>query len=95
MKKDKELSKILDELYRSKIKTIEKEKNLERSLRNEAKLLSKKIQKESEEESLDEVSGAHLLDLESLKFVQGSRLMSNRTCKLPVDTVKTSFKVFI
>jgi len=100
MRGSRALSGILDALTaRTSASTAEKSRDVERSLRKEARALlaGGERRKKGGEESAYEGEGRapkQVLDLDSLSFAQGGHLMANRQCKLPPGSFRSQKKGF-
>ncbi|VAI72626.1 unnamed protein product [Triticum turgidum subsp. durum] len=100
MMSDPRLAPILEQLHSTRASAKERQKNLERSIRDEAKRLlnndsagtdgardSKAVDRYIESGWLK--GQRQLLDLDNLSFHQGSLLMSNKKCELPPGSFRT------
>lgn len=102
MRGSRALSGILDALTaRTSASTAEKSRDVERSIRKEARaLLAGERRKKgggAGEEAAYEGEGRapkQVLDLDSLSFAQGGHLMANRQCKLPPGSFRSQKKGF-
>uniref|UniRef100_A0A453R8X1 RNA helicase n=3 Tax=Aegilops tauschii subsp. strangulata TaxID=200361 RepID=A0A453R8X1_AEGTS len=92
------LAPILEQLHATRASAKERQKNLERSIRDEAKRLLKNNSAGTDgardSKAVDIKSGwfkgqRQLLDLDNLSFHQGSLLMSNKKCELPPGSFRT------
>lgn len=92
---------ILEQLHATRATAKERQKNLERSIREEARKLrddggEADKGRRHEREGLAEggwLKGQHqLLDLEQLCFSQGGLLMANKKCELPTKSYRTTGK---
>ncbi|VAI84780.1 unnamed protein product [Triticum turgidum subsp. durum] len=92
------LAPILEQLHATRASAKERQKNLERSIRDEAKRLlnndSAGTDGARDSKTVDIKSGwfkgqRQLLDLDNLSFHQGSLLMSNKKCELPPGSFRT------
>jgi pre-mRNA-splicing helicase BRR2 len=97
------LAPILEQLHATRASAKERQKNLEKSIRDEAKrLLSSDAAapdgaRERRAVERDMESGwlkgqRQLLDLESLSFQQGGLFMANKKCELPAGSFRTPHK---
>nr|GEW94649.1 DExH-box ATP-dependent RNA helicase DExH12-like [Tanacetum cinerariifolium] len=85
-----DLVAILDQLHSTRVTEKERQKNLEKSLREEAKRL-KGVQ--SGVVDIDTENGQRLLlDLASIAFRQGGLLMANKKCELPSGSYRNLSK---
>ncbi|TVU21580.1 hypothetical protein EJB05_31227, partial [Eragrostis curvula] len=100
---DPSLAPILEQLHATRASAKERQKNLEKSIRDEAKrLLNSDVAtadgaRERRAVERDMESGwlkgqRQLLDLESLSFHQGGLLMTNKKCELPDGSFRTPHK---
>ncbi|KAI5074534.1 hypothetical protein GOP47_0010495 [Adiantum capillus-veneris] len=95
------LSAILEQLHATRATAKERQKNLERSIREEARKLRDDGGEASKGERFDREGtsaggwskGQHqMLDLDQLTFHQGGLLMVNKKCELPNKTYRTAKK---
>ena len=97
MEESRALRPILAALHKTS-STVEKTKDIERSIRKEARSLAgargKKGGKEDDSYEGEGKAPKQLLDLESIEFAAGGHLMSNKQCKLPKGSFRTSGKGF-
>lgn len=84
MRADSQLAPILDELYR----VGGKEKDLERTLRKEARLIKSKDKEQDEQADRP----MNLIDFEKLAFSQGGHFMSNKKTQLPPGSFRKAKK---
>ncbi|TVU35736.1 hypothetical protein EJB05_17639, partial [Eragrostis curvula] len=77
MRCDPSLTLLLEQLHATRASAKERQKNLEKNIRDEAKRLLRQKQ---------------LLDLDSLSFHQGGLLMANKECKLPQGSFRVLHK---
>ncbi|XP_058110373.1 DExH-box ATP-dependent RNA helicase DExH12-like [Magnolia sinica] len=96
-----ELAAILEQLHATRATAKERQKNLEKSIREEARRLKdesggdgdrdrRAVDREAENGWLK--GQRQLLDLDSISFHQGSLLMANKKCDLPKDSFRKSLK---
>ncbi|KAI4978689.1 hypothetical protein ZWY2020_015442 [Hordeum vulgare] len=91
MMDDPSLAPILEQLHATRASAKERQKNLEKSIRDEAKrLLNNDIERDTESGWLK--GQRQLLDLDSLSFHQGGLLMANKKCELPEGSFRTPHK---
>ncbi|BBM97599.1 pre-mRNA-splicing helicase BRR2 [Marchantia polymorpha subsp. ruderalis] len=97
------MAAILEQLHATRATAKERQKNLERSIREEArKLRDGEVSGEGDKGRRSETYGAseggwlkgqrQLLDLEQLSFHQGGFLMANKRCELPSGSFRTAKK---
>ncbi|VAI52920.1 unnamed protein product [Triticum turgidum subsp. durum] len=97
------LAPILEQLHATRASAKERQKNLEKSIRDEAKRLLNNDSagadgpRERRAVERDTESGwlkgqRQLLDLDSLSFHQGGLLMANKKCELPEGSFRTPHK---
>ncbi|KAF0895374.1 hypothetical protein E2562_012405 [Oryza meyeriana var. granulata] len=97
------LTPILEQLHATRASAKERQKNLEKSIRDEAKRLTKSENagadsaRDRRAVDRDMESGwlkgqRQLLDLDSLSFHQGGLLMANKKCELPPGSFRTPHK---
>ncbi|GJN18769.1 hypothetical protein PR202_gb05967 [Eleusine coracana subsp. coracana] len=100
---DPSLAPILEQLHATRASAKERQKNLEKSIRDEAKRLLNSDPaavdgaRERRAVERDMESGwlkgqRQLLDLESLSFQQGGLFMANKKCELPAGSFRTPHK---
>ncbi|KAI4967217.1 hypothetical protein ZWY2020_029484 [Hordeum vulgare] len=103
MMDDPSLAPILEQLHATRASAKERQKNLEKSIRDEAKRLLNNDSagtdgpRERRAVERDTESGwlkgqRQLLDLDSLSFHQGGLLMANKKCELPEGSFRTPHK---
>ncbi|KAG6608665.1 DExH-box ATP-dependent RNA helicase DExH12, partial [Cucurbita argyrosperma subsp. sororia] len=88
-----DLAAILEQLHATRATAKERQKNLEKSIREEARRLkdesggdAERGRREPVERDMDSgwlTGQSHVLDLDSIAFQQGSLLMANNKCVLP------------
>ncbi|KAH7862903.1 hypothetical protein Vadar_010909 [Vaccinium darrowii] len=90
-----EFGAILEQLYATRATAKERQNNLEKSIRGEARRLK-------DESERREISGSgllkgqrQLLDLENMAFHQGDLLMANKKCDLPLDSYRKERKGYV
>ncbi|XXG57569.1 hypothetical protein AAC387_Pa04g0019 [Persea americana] len=99
----RDLAAILEQLHATRATAKERQKNLEKSIREEAKRLKDESGGDGERDRDRRVvdrevdSGwlkghRQLLDLDSLAFHQGGLLMANKKCELPQGSFRTNRK---
>lgn len=95
------LASILEQLHATRASAKERQKNLEKSIREEARRLKddRVAGDDKEQRFIDrEVDNSwlkgqrQLLDLETLAFQQGGLLMANKKCELPPGSYRTPHK---
>ncbi|KAL2643968.1 hypothetical protein R1flu_011555 [Riccia fluitans] len=97
------MAAILEQLHATRATAKERQKNLERSIREEArKLRDGEVTGEGDRGRRSETHGSseggwlkgqrQLLDLEQLAFHQGGFLMANKRCELPSGSFRTAKK---
>uniref|UniRef100_A0A0D9ZCZ7 RNA helicase n=1 Tax=Oryza glumipatula TaxID=40148 RepID=A0A0D9ZCZ7_9ORYZ len=100
MLSDPTLSPILEQLHATRVSAKDRLKNMEKSIRDEAKRLTEKqnaginVARDQRVVKRDMESGwlkgqKQLLDLENLTFHQGGLLMVNKKCELPPGSFRT------
>jgi pre-mRNA-splicing helicase BRR2 len=100
---DPSLAPILEQLHATRASAKERQKNLEKSIRDEAKRLLNSYAaaadgaRERRAVERDTESGwlkghRQLLDLEGLSFQQGGLFMANKKCELPAGSFRTPHK---
>jgi pre-mRNA-splicing helicase BRR2 len=100
---DPSLAPILEQLHATRASAKERQKNLEKSIRDEAKRLLNSDAaaadgaRECRAVERDTESGwlkghRQLLDLEGLSFQQGGLFMANKKCELPAGSFRTPHK---
>ncbi|KAK8597890.1 hypothetical protein V6N13_095285 [Hibiscus sabdariffa] len=97
-----DLAAILEQLHATRATAKERQKNLEKSIREEARRLKDESDRDVDRErrglaDRDADGGClkdkgQLLDLDSLAFEQGGLLMSNNRCELPVGSYRHQSK---
>lgn len=95
-----ELGDILDQLHATRATAKERQKNLEKSIREEARRLKGESGSAEGDRGLtnrDDDNGwlagqRQLLDLENLSFRQGGLLMANKKCELPLGSFRNNRK---
>lgn len=105
MASDPSLAPILEQLHATRASAKERQKNLEKSIRDEAKRLLNNDAaaagadgaRDHRAAEWDMESGwlkgqRQLLDLESLSFHQGGLFMANKKCELPTGSFRTPHK---
>jgi len=95
MRGSRALSAILDALTKTASTGAEKSKDVERSIRKEARALAGGRRKKGGLEDTYEGEGRapkQVLDLDALAFTQGGHLMANKQCELPTGSSRTKKK---
>lgn len=100
---DSSLAPILEQLHATRASAKERQKNLEKSVRDEAKRLlnsdaaaadgareRRAVERDVESGWLE--GQRQLLDLESLSFQQGGLFMANKKCELPAGSFRPLIK---
>eukprot|EP01018_Ginkgo_biloba_P013775 Gb_27895 [translate_table: standard] len=99
------LAAILEQLHATRATAKERQKNLERSIREEARRLRDEGGDGDRERRIDRESGVggamenswlkgqrQMLDLDNISFHQGGLLMANKRCELPPGSYRTTRK---
>ena len=104
MASDPSLALILEQLHATRASAKERQKNLEKSIRDEAKRLLNNDAAAGADGARDRRAAERdmesgmlkgqrkLLDLKSLSFQQGGLFMANKKCELPTGSFRTSHK---
>ena len=104
MASDPSLAPILEQLHATRASAKERQKNLEKSIRDEAKRLLNNDAAAGADGARDRRAAERdmesgwlkgqrqLLDLESLSFHQGGLFMANKKCELPTGSFRTPHK---
>jgi pre-mRNA-splicing helicase BRR2 len=104
MASDPSLAPILEQLHATRASAKERQKNLEKSIRDEAKRLLNNDAAAGADGARDRRAAERdmesgwlkgqrqLLDLESLSFQQGGLFMANKKCELPTGSFRTPHK---
>jgi len=104
MASDPSLAPILEQLHATRASAKERQKNLEKSIRDEVKRLLNNAAAAGADGAWDRRAAERdmesgwlkgqrqLLDLESLSFQQGGLFMANKKCELPTGSFRTPHK---